>query len=882
MPAYSTTYRDPLDSFTDREEILDLFKQFLYSARPGQFRLLTMKGNSGTGKTFLITYLTERICPELGWQSGKISFDQLTVPDFRSILTGFEDMFKGCVTRQSLKEYRDKRNEYNRRFDEDKAKIIVEQNATASGQSRLDGINQSVKIDEFRRRETQLRQELTTALKELSEECEHPFCFFIDGFERLNETDKELVGWLLVNTLPALAKATPYPLRVVTCGWEWPAVSAIGPYSRRAELADFDPEQVEKYLEKLEIIPPDSDSPLPEREELIAAFFELSQGHPLVLELAVAYFNELDNLERNAQSLRGDRPLIDRQVRVVFLEERLLSRLKEPYRTLLERGPILRIFDQATLQALLNASVQVEATGVNKLDDAAYDCFLKYPFVNREAASSSDPLMNQPIFHKLVRRVQLDALRRRPSDLMEQLNRKMADYYKEMVDKCMKDTSQIKHNEYLAQIPEKEFRARLEWLYHDLQVKARQGAAFKEWEELTDRLVTRWRRDQARPLLELVRQLVEEGEPFLNKTSDPYGQYLFWLSKFLEQEARWEEARKSLEEAVEIFQQTGNVMEHAKCLNEIGEIFYFQAEWKAALDYYQKALALREQIGNREDIAESLHNIGEIHYFQGEWGKALNYYQQALSLRKQIDKPADIAETLNNIGATYRQQGEIEQALSYYERALIEDKKVGNPADIASSYHNIGNIYRRQKKTEQALQYFEDALTLRREVGDPKYIASSLNSIGETYRQQENWEQALKYHEEALRLRKQVGNPYDTATSLNNIGIIYYFQGKLDDALSYLEQALTYLERVGDSVKLAKSLHNISKIYEKKGEVNLAIKRSLRALSLYEYLGAGFEADVADELETLTTYYTQLGEPEKSLSYESRAKQIREKLQASS
>src|SRR5947209_1546821 len=107
MPVYSSTYRDPLDSFTDREEILDLFKQFLDSARPGQFRLLTIKGNSGTGKTFLITYLTEHICPELGWQSGKISFDQLTIPDFSSILAGLEDSFRGCVPRQSLKEYRD-------------------------------------------------------------------------------------------------------------------------------------------------------------------------------------------------------------------------------------------------------------------------------------------------------------------------------------------------------------------------------------------------------------------------------------------------------------------------------------------------------------------------------------------------------------------------------------------------------------------------------------------------------------------------------------------------------------------------------------------------------------------------------------------------------
>lgn len=877
-----TTYHDPLDSFTDREEILELFEQFLRSARSGQFRLLAIKGNSGTGKTFLITYLTERVCPKLGWQWGKISFDQLTTPDFSSILGGLEDALKGCVPPQSLKEYRDKRDEHNRRFDEDKANIIVQQSATASSQSRLDNIDQSVKIDALRKRELQLRLELSTALKELSEECQSPLCFFIDGYERLKETDQELIGWLLVTTLPTLAKAAPSPIRVVTCGWEWPGDAAIVPFSWRAMLTDFDPKQVENYLAKQGVITPTSDPPPQEREELIAAFFELSQGHPLVLELAVAYINELGNHERNAQSLRGDRPLIDKRARVEFLEDRLLSRLNEPYRTLLERGPILRFFDQATLQALLSVPIQDGIPEVCRLDDVVYDRFLRYPFVNREAASSNDPLMNQPTFHKLVRWVQLDTLRHRPSDLMELLNRKMADYYKEIADDCVKGNPQATQEEYLAQIPEKEFRARLEWLYHDLQVKERQDDAFKTWEGLTDRLVTRWRRGQARPLLELVKQLVEEGEPFLSKTRNPYGRYLFWFAKFLEQEARWEEARKPLEEAVEIFKQAGNSAGHAKCLNEIGEIFYFQGEWKAALDYYQKALFLREQIGDLVDIAESLHNVGEIHYLQGEWKDSLDYYQRALTLRKQIGDPANIAETLNNIGAIYRQQRELKQALSYYEQALVEDKKVGDPADIASSYHNIGNIYRRQKKTEQALQYFEDALALRRSVGDPAYIASSLNSIGETYREQGNLEQALKYHEEALDIRKKIGNPYDTATSLNNIGIIYYSQEKLDDALSYLEQALTNLEHVGNPVKLADSLHNIGKIYLKKGELNVAIDRGSRALSLYEQLGAGFEADVAHELETLAAYSIQAGELERSLVYESRAKQIRERLQASS
>jgi hypothetical protein len=43
-------YRDQLDNFTDREQIMHLFEQFLHVAQPGQLRLLAIKGNSAREK----------------------------------------------------------------------------------------------------------------------------------------------------------------------------------------------------------------------------------------------------------------------------------------------------------------------------------------------------------------------------------------------------------------------------------------------------------------------------------------------------------------------------------------------------------------------------------------------------------------------------------------------------------------------------------------------------------------------------------------------------------------------------------------------------------------------------------------------------------------
>ena len=356
-----------------------------------------------------------------------------------------------------------------------------------------------------------------------------------------------------------------------------------------------------------------------------------------MLALAVTYIQTLDESERTPESLRTHQPLLSEEARVQWLEERLLNRLPEPYRTLLERGPILRNFDQAALQVLLRAGND-QRTGERVLDDQTYARFLQYPFINRKT-TLGDALLERPTFHDLTRRVRLEALRRWHPDTRQRLHRMMSDYYRGLLETEQQpnpvpqaEPYQQAYAEWFAEIPEQHFRALLEWLYHALQVKEMQAEAFARWDDLTGHAVTRWRRKQAGPLLELVQQVADEEERFLNKHSEHYGQYLLLYSKFLEQEARWYDARIALQDAARIFEQGANHADRAQCLNNIGLIYDVQGQLDTALDYLQRALILREQVGNPADIAPSLNNIGAIYYTQGQLDVALDYLQRALAL----------------------------------------------------------------------------------------------------------------------------------------------------------------------------------------------------------------------------------------------------------
>lgn len=928
MPEHTTIntmYHDPLDSFTDREEILALFEQLLRSAQPGQLRVLAIKGNSGTGKTFLVEYLSKRICLSIGWETGHLRFFQ-SQPDFRTILTELEDALQRCVSRTSLDQYRKKRDEYNRHFDEYISSITINQTVEAQGHSSISGVDMRVGITvDLQKRELHLRTQWSRALLELAEESKLPLCIFIDGYEQLVESDPtgSLVGWMWEDLLLKLAQSLSHPLLIVTCGWEWPRNAAIRPFAQTKELDDFDTAQVKSYLHKQRVTPLDPIET--EQDDLIEAFYELTRGNPLVLSLAVTYFHELHEQERTTACLRADRLLLDEKARVAFLQERLLSRLPELYRTLLEWGPILRSFDQSALQALIHSEADHAADNVSRLDDRSYDRFLLYPFIRQTGATSRDSLTVQGAFHELVRWIGVSALRHHHPQTKEHLHQRMVDYYEKIVlageekgaERIM-SPSGIYYAVWKTPMPEQIFSALLEMLYHALQVPTLQVAAFSLWEQWTGRMVDRWSRQRAGLLLAVARQLVEEGEPFLARMSDPYGQYLFWQARFLEQEARYEEAQAALEEAEQIFEHLGSQADRAASLHNIALLHYSKGDGQQALHYHERALRLKEQLEDPADVAISLNNIGAVYMAQGELRLALRYYERALAIREQGGDPKAYAATLHNMAIIYGQLGDAVRALTFYKQALILCQRVGAQDEIALILNGIGGIYSAQGKKEEALGYYRQALDICEQGGNSGYIATCLDNIGTIYSSRGEFNEALKHHERALVLYQRIGSPSNIAICLSHIATVFYRQGNLEQALGYQKQALAHSQDINDTFHIAyfmfglgslyyaqekfgqslgyhmgalviihqleetdtlrKTFNTIIAFYQQQETIEEAIEQYDRAFKNHERQDYRFEPDVADGLELLGLCYAQAGEFGKSLTCYSHAKRFREVL----
>jgi tetratricopeptide (TPR) repeat protein len=330
--------------------------------------------------------------------------------------------------------------------------------------------------------------------------------------------------------------------------------------------------------------------------------------------------------------------------------------------------------------------------------------------------------------------VLLEALRRYLPETKEQLHRKMAGYYwqrmkaeQELEDarvestpekRCVEGVSKDAYSEWSVEIPEQEFGAWVEYFYHALQVRDLQADAFRAWAALTGQAINRWRRWQAGALLELVRQVAEEGESFLSKASAPYGHYLVWYSRYLGQGAYWEGALGALKQAAKVFEQVGTPADIAGTLNNIGYIYQQQGELEQALRYYERTLILDEQVGDPASIATTLNNIGYVYDAQGELEQALRYYERALTFYEQVGNPASIATILNNIAYVYQQQESVEQAIVYLNRALSLYERLwsGFEADVAEELETLAACYDALGEPEKSTAYTARAQHIRKKI----------------------------------------------------------------------------------------------------------------------------------------------------------------------
>jgi CHAT domain-containing protein/tetratricopeptide (TPR) repeat protein len=212
----------------------------------------------------------------------------------------------------------------------------------------------------------------------------------------------------------------------------------------------------------------------------------------------------------------------------------------------------------------------------------------------------------------------------------------------------------------------------------------------------------------------------------------------------------WEQARDGYEQALSIFQTTGNSQREAACLDNIGQLHQDLGDPALALEYFKKALdLLHEKVKDPDAEANVLSHIGSANLSQGNLSEALQDFQTAFALPQS---PRGQGYELTNVGAVYFQQNNPQKALEFYGKALLLLKSVGDQQGQAVTLYKRGEAYGLLHNQSQALQDFSGALSIWKSIANRRGEATTLLGIAHLQADLNNLDEAVKHNEAALAI----------------------------------------------------------------------------------------------------------------------------------
>lgn len=255
-------------------------------------------------------------------------------------------------------------------------------------------------------------------------------------------------------------------------------------------------------------------------------------------------------------------------------------------------------------------------------------------------------------------------------------------------------------------------------------------------------------------------------------------------------------------------------------------------EEQKAFELYQEALRLWEALGDQKEAGTTLYNLGVLQLQRGETDSALTSLNKALELRRGAGEQ-DTALILTGIARVQIEKGDPESALSLLQQALEISRRLGDRHNEANVLQHTATVYLRRGELQKALEMYTEALDLSRIVGERAMEGQILSNLGATSLYLGDQDKALEYYTEALLIHQDMKNRTWEVYARWDIGWIHELRGQPEVALGYFSQALQISRDIDNPATQALALHGMGRVELALNRPREAVQNLSDALALY-------------------------------------------------
>lgn len=288
----------------------------------------------------------------------------------------------------------------------------------------------------------------------------------------------------------------------------------------------------------------------------------------------------------------------------------------------------------------------------------------------------------------------------------------------------------------------------------------------------------------------------------------------------------------------------------AKCLNQIGLIYYYEGQLEVCKEYFTESQEYFENANNLKGKANTINNVGVILYEQGYFSEALSNFIKSLEMRRQLNDSMAISASLNNIGNVHKDLKEFDIAIDYYQKSIVLKDILSDKHGLAMTYNNIGQIYFEKEDYERALIEYDKSVVIKKEIEDKHGLSMTYSNIGSVYMMQKKYSESKKIFQNALKIKNEILDEYGALQINLNIGELHVLENNLKEAETISLQNLTKAKQLNAQVQIKDALHTLFKVYEQSNQYEKALEYYKHYASLNDSILFNQKLEAAKKIET--------------------------------
>ena len=187
-------------------------------------------------------------------------------------------------------------------------------------------------------------------------------------------------------------------------------------------------------------------------------------------------------------------------------------------------------------------------------------------------------------------------------------------------------------------------------------------------------------------------------------------------------------AQEHAQQALELFEQVGDLVGQAHMANNLGGHAYFRGDWDATLRWYARAEEACRRQGAVADAALTAANTGEVLVNQGRLDEAAPVLEDAARVLRASGHVWGAAFADLHLGRLLHARGDLVEAEALLRGCRDENARLGSPASAYEAALHLAECLVTAGRAQEALQVIEEAAD---GVGDDPSLLAPARALAE-------------------------------------------------------------------------------------------------------------------------------------------------------